>query len=143
MKRKMIRLVAAFLATICLFLSGCAVTDAPKKRRKRKCLLSAAIFIRRIFIWTMTATCRNRCGDCQRGLPQTRSDAGIQADILAEQGRLPERWDCGLPVWQLFNERTGRELRMGGTVYVQPAGGWFVHIPSVNRLLKKVGIYGE
>lgn len=39
MKRKMIRLVAAFLAAICLFLSGCAVTDAPKKTTEKEMLV--------------------------------------------------------------------------------------------------------
>ena len=39
MKRKMIRLVAAFLATICLFLSGCAVTDAPEKPTEKETLV--------------------------------------------------------------------------------------------------------
>lgn len=39
MKRKMIRLVAAFLAAICLLLSGCAVTDAPKKTTEKEMLV--------------------------------------------------------------------------------------------------------
>ena len=39
MKGKMIRLVAAFLATICLFLSGCAGTDAPEKLTKKETLV--------------------------------------------------------------------------------------------------------
>lgn len=39
MKRRMIRLVAAFLATICLFLSGCAVTDAPEKPTEKEALV--------------------------------------------------------------------------------------------------------
>ena len=39
MKGKMIRLVAAFLAIICLFLSGCAVTDAPEKPTKKETLV--------------------------------------------------------------------------------------------------------
>lgn len=40
MKRKIIRLVAAFMATICLFLSGCAVTDASKKPTKKETLVT-------------------------------------------------------------------------------------------------------
>lgn len=40
MKRKIIRLVAAFMATICLFLSGCAVTDASEKPTKKETLVT-------------------------------------------------------------------------------------------------------
>ena len=39
MNRKIIRLVAAFMATICLFLSGCAVTDAPEKPTEKETLV--------------------------------------------------------------------------------------------------------
>lgn len=39
MNRKIIRLVAAFMATIYLFLSGCAVTDAPEKPTKKETLV--------------------------------------------------------------------------------------------------------
>lgn len=39
MKRKTIRLVAAFVAKIWLFLSDCVVTDAPEKPTKKETLV--------------------------------------------------------------------------------------------------------
>ncbi len=40
MKRKITRLVAAFMASICPFLSGCAMTDAPEKPTKKETLVT-------------------------------------------------------------------------------------------------------